>query len=291
MGFTFGGNGGSKKEKKPERKSSERSKGSSGDFYIPDPDDLDDMHVDEGGTNEFLELGERNIILILPPSRESGLRVPWAECYRHFMFDKNMTKWLGIEEWPETVDMEYLCRKETHGKPCAVCDKAAELKKGTTRDKQIGSKWYPAMKCVANAVVPSGAGGKSIVKPFRFGKSIRNPLLQALKDGDTFCDPTALMPIRILKRGTGMKTRYDVKVLLREDTVRIKQEWVDNMFDLNSYMPSEMDSDEADEIFDDLFIEYGSSKRSSKSDDEEKYGFAGRGKSDDDGDDDDNPRW
>jgi len=88
-----------------------------------------------------------------------------------------------------------------------------------------------------------------------------------------------------------MKTRYDVKVLLREDTVRIKQEWVDNMFDLNSYMPSEMDSDEADEIFDDLFIEYGSSKRSSKSDDEEKYGFAGRGKSDDDGDDDDNPRW
>lgn len=253
MGYTFGGGSGTGSQ--PKRNDLVSGVMTLDDLYTPSLDDFDDLDDEErSGGFHRLAVG-KNHLLILPPTRrvrDSGVKTPWVECYRHYLRDGQVQKWLGLNEWPESVDAEYVCDRETFGKPCVVCDKVAVLKKGATkRERAIGGKWYRTRKCVANIVV--SADGKQIVKPFTFGESIRLPLARALKDGEIFCDPAGLMVIRIIRTGEMKRTRYEVKVMAKEKTIPIRPEWVVSMFDLTTYLPSSLARDDANDVFGELF--------------------------------------
>jgi hypothetical protein len=240
-----------------------------------------------------------NFLLFLPLPKSYGRRVPWIEFSQHNLlgFDDKVKNWLGLEDWPEDVFRTYSCNTER----CLLCEWVTRLGKSKSSvEKNLSRKWYAGKRYMANVVTTkqSTSGVISTVKPFIFGKKIKEALLSALvKDRMFFHNPEALMIVRIKKKGEGLTTEYKTVVMDKivnkrgertEKRVRMDQEWLGAMRDLYALLAPSVDSqEEFNEIVDMLFEHRPSADKSgsrASSASSSSHGFSGGGNVHDDDD-------
>lgn len=259
-------------------------------LYVPDVDyfDGEDSTDVTGGIFTKMRDGENYILML--PSNDRNRKTPWLEYGQHFLcspFDKDkIVAWLNLEDWPETVERSYACTLNI-GR-CYLHELVKKLSDSKrSADKNLAKRWFGKTRYIANIVSIDGNGNK-IVKPFPFGKGIKDDLVLAVKqDRLRFYDPAALLPIRITKTGTGLRTNYKVKVMENSKAISITKEWRDAMRDLNSLVPPTVDSvEEMNNIMEELNLMAQSSGSSAdRGSGSDRFGFGGGSGSSGDSDD------
>lgn len=192
--------------------------------------------------DEFFVFKPKNLLLVLPPLEESGLSLPWREARIHYPGGENVRNLLGVDDFGDDVPMASVCVKSEQGRPCGWCTQKSVLDGSRSMvDRKVGSCLYPNLRCWANVVDSRNVDAGPRV--MRFGKKIRDALLEFITSGDIFCDPDNLIPIRIGKTGEKLKTSYTTS-LSRLKSVSFRDEWLDRMWDLNMYVPPVMSDSE-----------------------------------------------
>lgn len=256
----------------------------SGDFSglsVPDVDYFEGEESSEVGGGVFAKIHEGENYILMLPSNDVARKTPWKEYGQHFlcspMEKDKIIAWLGLEEWPEIVEKSYACSLDV-GR-CywhELVKKLADSKRNI--DKNLSKKWFGKTRYLSNVVVVLSDGNK-VVKPFPFGKTIKDDLVLAVKqDKLKFYDPEALIPIRITRIGSGFKTDYKTKVMENAKRVKMMNEWKEAMRDLNSLLPPRVDTiAEMEQIAVELNLFQGdsSSGGSSGKGGTDKYGFGG----------------
>lgn len=227
------------------------------DFVVPTSQEAKESKEAEGSDGEFAKLQDgENFILMLPTLRSWNIpRWPWRQTETHQLWEE-VEKIIGFEI-PSGIDRVQTCARAEGGAVCEWCRLERRLRNGGRgADASLAQALRTSFQAFANVVVlrEDTSGGGMYVQPMRFGLTVRKALMTALADGETFCDPNALIPIRITKTGTGIKTRYEVKVLTSSRRrFTVSSEWKAQLTNLNELVSLPRDAVEVRKYIDTLF--------------------------------------
>lgn len=222
------------------------------EFVVPTAEEAEANRADEGGTSDFFQLVDgKNLLLILPTKKSWNIpKWPWRSTAVHQLWEE-VEKLIGFEI-PETIDRIQTCARAEGQPTCQWCQLATKLKNGKGSDASLAKALRENERCFANVV--NIMNESKFVQPFRFGFGVAKSLKQALIDGETFCDPRALIPVRITKTGSGKATRYEAKVMVQaKSRGTLTKEWIDQMRDLNDFVSPPLTAAEAKASIDELF--------------------------------------
>jgi hypothetical protein len=212
--------------------------------------------AEEMGEGQMLKLKDGdNRMLILPTdeSMELDHNNPWIETFSHFCGGNDVLGSFGIKDRPEDFPMAHACLKSHFQKRCGWCDYRDELfSTKSKRDKKLASDLYPSPRYFANVVV---VGKELIVRQVGFPKSVALQLLGLIEEGIFFSDPSELIVVNIKRRRTGkavMNVEYDVVVNQRFTKGPMREEWDDQIVDLNKFVATVPTNDEIDAALDNL---------------------------------------
>jgi len=230
-------------------------------------EDSDGLHKLRDGMNR---------ILMLPAPMETGLILPWQEVKAHYCGGKDAMAALGMER-PDDIPMVHACLKFHQKRSCRWDEFIATLRKSRNhRDRAFADALWANLNCYANIV---DLRTPKVVRPFRFGKKIRDVLAMQIDAGVFFYDPDGLMEIRINKKKTGpgiTNVEYSTLVMPRVIS-KLKNRWIRGLHDLTQFIPPIPTPEEIQETIDTLFA---------VADDGDDMGLSSSDLTDDDDDDD-----
>ena len=211
---------------------------------------------EETSSSDYMKLSDgKNMVLILPPTLRSGRKLPWLETKVHYLGD-DIAKILGID-LPDDIDRSYKCDKFHEKEECSGCQKESELKRARSgRDRKLGKALWARTRYYAHVIDLKNI--ESGVQKLPFGKIIHTVLVEALQDGEVFCDPDGLIPVLIRKKGAGMSTRYTCKIMSSSAVKKLKKVWLKQMhaLDLEDAIPAG-GSDELKEALESILDDAG----------------------------------
>jgi hypothetical protein len=198
--------------------------------------------IEESGSGDlppFLKLSEgKTHVRFLPPA--SGQNTPFVEVYQHFIRGDD----------PDQKLIVFNCPKRMLKKKCPACEVGDQLfRSGRHADKERAKKYWPKRRIWAN-VLEVGDEEEG-VKAFAFGVQIFESLLALRTDAGDFTDPKKGFEIIITRKGTGIKTKYEV-LGARGDAPLPNDDWIDELHDLQAIFGRVPTFDEAEGKMNDL---------------------------------------
>jgi len=240
--------------------------------------------IEEANAGNFYKLSDGwNRLVVLPITEDMSIPgdwdFPWVEDRAHFCGGNDALSALGLQKRPQELPMAHGCARFREKRTCDWCNHQERLRKSrSAKDKALASALYAGLTCFANIV---DLKSPKVVRPFRFGKKIRDELLVAIEDGTEFYDPDNLIEVRIRKTKTGkrdMDVEYSVSIKADREVGAVRDKWLDGLEDLSKFLSHVPSPDEITEALD--IMKASSDVGGDDDEDDELYGAG-----DDDDDD------
>ena len=224
-------------------------------YVVPDAEEAR-KKVEEMGEGQLVKMKDGDnhmLILSTTVDMQLGHTHPWIETFNHFCGGNSVLGALGIRKRPDDFPLVHACLKAHFNKRCGWCDYRDELlRRKNKRDRELGGALYPNPNYHSNIVV---IGKEHIVRQLRFPKKVALQLLAYIEEGVFFSDPEDLIVVNIKRTKTGSDIRnveYNAIVNQRRSKGPIKEEWDDQLVDLNKFMPTVPTNAEIDVAIDNL---------------------------------------
>jgi len=194
----------------------------------------------------------KNIVRILPPWNDSGVF--------HFEY----TIHYGFTVGGRKRAFPCLTANGTH-KRCPVCELIVKLEGGDEEDRKLANRLGPRTKCYVNIVDRKAEVRR--VKIWGFSRKQLTTILGYINDPDwgDVTDPEEGHDIVVVRAGTGLDTKYEIRVKPRPSPAKVKN-LAKKLIILDTEIPDSIGYDELAEIVDDNFgeLDADSPKKSKK---------------------------